>query len=130
MIASSLDAIAQSTFREKWIEAHSEGIKVELYGTVFTIRQKPCWFGDEAPYTESLKLQVIGLDAFLVGRRVAMLRDAQPVRHKFKVPYDWARELRDRLRKIKVVAYPDFAVGCDGGYTEFFFHRWRLQIVL
>ena len=102
-------------------EVDIEGIKEELYGTVFTIRQKPCWFGDESPYTETLKLRVEGVDAFLVGRRMPMLCDAQPVRHKFKVPYGWAWELRDRLRRMKVTVYPDFAVGCDGGYTELSF---------
>ncbi len=102
-------------------EAYSD-IKVELYGTVFTIKQMPCWYGDEALFTETLKLQVYGHDAFLAGRRVSTLRGDTPVRHKFKVPYEWAWELRDSLRRMKLVAYPDFAVGCDGGYTEFSFN--------
>ena len=95
-----------------------DDMKVELYGTVFTIRQSPCWLGDAAMYTETLKLQVNADGAFLVGTREGLAPQSKSARSRFKVPYEWARELRGELRRMRLPACPDFFVGCDGGYME------------
>jgi len=98
---------------------HADSTKVELYGTVFTIKQHTGGYGFlDTLVTDSLKLRVQGGNAFLDGRQSLMLDGSNPVRHKFKIPYEWAWLLRDELRRMKIPVYPDFCVGCDGGYIE------------
>ena len=88
----------------------------EIYGMVFSIKTESCGYGDDG-YDAYIRLEARENGALLVGKQTK--RDCTgTIRRRFKVAFDWALQLRQRLREMKVPVYPDIVMGCDGEFTE------------
>lgn len=54
---------------------------------------------------------------FLTGTEIPFAK-RRPRRYAFAVPSDWALEIEQTLRNLRIPAAPEFLMGCDGGFTE------------
>ena len=94
------------------------GMQLEIYGRVFTIKTLSCGYPNDENDDVTVYLSAEEKGTFLAGKRLRVFDREVVSRHKFKVPYDWAVGMRRRLSDIKVPAFPYMSMGCDGGFTE------------
>jgi len=94
------------------------GMQLEIYGRVFTIKTSSCGCSNDEADDVTVYLSAEASGTFLAGKRLRVFDREVVSRHKFKVPYDWAVDMRRRLSGIKVPAFPYMVMGCDGGFTE------------